>query len=64
MLVQCGAQAQNDVAAVNEKLAEIKRRYRERNAPGYWGCNTRAWLRKLIREIRAIESRAHWDAPV
>lgn len=40
-------------AANNERRAEIARRFKDRNISGYWGCNARVWIRKLIRDIRA-----------
>lgn len=38
---------------LDERVAELKRRLADRNAPGYWGCNARAWAHKIIRELRA-----------
>lgn len=33
--------------------AEMRRRWRDRNAPGYWGVNARAWIRHHIRFVCA-----------
>lgn len=38
---------------INENLrAELHRRFKERNFPGYWGINNRAWLKRHIKAIR------------
>lgn len=33
-----------------ETLAELRRRLKDRNKPGYWGANARAWAHKILRE--------------
>lgn len=37
-----------------EMIAELHRRLKDRNIPGYWGCNARAWAHKIIRELRQL----------
>ena len=32
---------------------ELRRRWADRNVPGYWGVNARAWIRHHIAHIRA-----------
>lgn len=39
-----------------EKVVELRRRLADRNAPGYWGVNARAWAAKLIRELKAART--------
>ena len=44
----------NKKRAYTEELGrELSRRFADRNIPGYWGVNARAWLNKHIAAIRA-----------
>lgn len=38
---------------------ELARRFKDRNAPGYWGNNARAWLKFHIKAIRAGKPYGH-----
>ena len=47
-------------------LAELRRRLKDRNAPGYWGVNARAWAKKILREHKnpgGRDSRIRYKSP-
>lgn len=39
-------------AMTDDLRQELARRFKDRNRPGYWGVNARAWLRHHIKAIR------------
>lgn len=42
-----------------ELKQELSRRFKDRNKPGYWGVNARAWLRLHIKAVRAGKPYGH-----